>query len=147
MRACMFSAAFAAVMTVFLALPAAAQNTSTDQQHSPVFSGIANMVGGTSGSSAKAAAPEAEKEKRPRTREEYRAAREARKEAERLGLDKPLPEDMFFDQSTGQYKKVIQGKSGGSYITSTTCYEIAHQGGGTRVFRPVACIMPAKKDK
>ncbi len=141
MRAPLFSASLAVVMTVFLALPAAAQTTTTDQQHSPVYSGIANMLGGGDGSGA-APAQKAE-EKRPQTREEYRAARAARKEAEKR-QGPPLPKDVFYDETTGQYKKVISGKSGGKYITSTTCYEATLQTETSRVMRPVACIMPPK---
>lgn len=141
MRASLFSASLAVVMTVFLALPAAAQTTTTDQPHSPVYSGIANMLGGSDNSGA-APAQKAE-EKRPQTREEYRAARAARKEAEKL-QGPPLPKDVFYDETTGQYKKVISGKSGGKYYTATTCYEVTLQTETSRVMRPVACIMPAK---
>lgn len=144
MRASLFSASLAVVMTVFLALPAAAQTTTTDQQHSPVYSGIANMLGGSDNSGAAPAQPaQKAEEKRPQTREEYRAARAARKEAEKL-KGPPLPKDVFYDETTGQYKKVISGKSGGKYITSTTCYEVTLQTESTRVMRPVACIMPPK---
>jgi len=123
---------FAVMIAVLAAMPAAAQTTTQQQQPgSPVYSGIANIF-------SEDPAP------RPQTREEYRAAREARKEAEKQqGL--PLPKDVFFDEQTGQWKKVVSGKSGGKYVTATTCYEITHQTESTRVFRPVACILPPKK--
>ncbi|MFN7114819.1 MAG: hypothetical protein ACK4PK_10735 [Alphaproteobacteria bacterium] len=119
------------IAVLLAAAPAAAQTTQQQQPGSPVFSGVANMFS-------------KETEPRPQTREEYRAAREARKEAEKQrGL--PMPENVFFDESTGQWKKVVSGRSGGKYITATTCYEITHQTESSRVMRPVACIMPPRK--
>ncbi len=139
--------AFAILLAAGLGVSTLATAQSTyetqTQKPSPVYSGIANALGG--GSSAPAAVPEDKKapvtNARPKTREEYRAQREARKAAEESGNDMPLPEDMFFDKSTGQWKRVVRYKSGGNYTVATTCYEITHQGGGSRVFRPVGCIM------
>lgn len=144
-----FAIAFAAGLG--LATPALAQTTQTSdgQQHSPVYSGIANALSGNSST------PAATEDKqapvvpaRPRTREEYRAQREARKAAEEAGTDMPLPKDMFFDKETGQWKRVVRAKSGGKYTVATTCYEITHQSSGSRVFRPVNCFAgkPVTKD-
>jgi hypothetical protein len=120
-----------AALLAAVPLSVRAQTAQQQQPGSPVYSGIANIF-------SKEATP------RPQTREEYRAAREARKEAEKQqGL--PMPKDVFFDEETGQWKKVVSGKSGGKYITSTTCYEITHQTETARVMRPVACILPPKK--
>lgn len=143
--------AIAFVAGLGLAAPVMAQTTETDgQRHSPVYSGIANVLSGNNG-----AAPAATEDKqapvvpaRPRTREEYRAQREARKAAEEAGTDMPLPKDMFFDKETGQWKRVVRAHSGGKYTVATTCYEITHQSSGSRVFRPVNCLagQPVTKD-
>lgn len=118
-RARMFFPALAVMLA--LALPAAAQTTTQrEPSPSPVLSGIANMLSGDSATPAQGAA-ETEKKN-----------------------TMPLPKDMFFDESTGQYKRVVRGKSGGKYITATTCYEISLESETTRVMRPVACIMPPR---
>lgn len=121
----------ALLIAVLLAAAPAKAQTQQQQPGSPVYSGVSNMFS-------------KEEKPRPQTREEYRAAREARKEAEKQkGL--PMPEDVFFDEQTGQWKRVVSGKSGGKYITATTCYEITHQTESTRVMRPVGCVTPPKK--
>lgn len=134
---------FAIVFAVGIgaAAPAKAETyQSESQKPSPVYSGIANALSGNA-SSAKPAEDKQAEPDRPKTRAEYRAERAARKAAEESGDDIPLPKDVFFDKSTGQWKKVIRYKSGGNYTIATTCYEITHQNNNSRVFRPVGCIM------
>lgn len=127
-----------------LASAAFAETDAVQQPHSPVYSGIANMFSGTA--SEKATDAEGEQTtKRPTTREEYRAAREARKAAEEEN-NMPLPEDMVFNKTTGQWQRVVRYKSGGKYMVSTTCYEISHESKNSRVFRPVGCITQLKTD-
>lgn len=113
------------------ATPAAAQHTLEQQPTSPVYSGVSNMFS-------------KETKERPQTREEYRAAREARKAAENQS-GPPLPKDVFYDQDTQQWKRIASGRSGGKYVTATTCYDITLQTETTRVMRPVACKLPVKK--